>query len=57
MPLVDPLAETEGTGPAKLKVVVLTDVGVVEINPELFALNENAFSGSAVAVFSLPLAQ
>jgi hypothetical protein len=42
MPLLVPLEETVGVGAAKLKICALCEVGVVEISPLLFALNEYA---------------
>ena len=54
IPLPVPFEDMDGSGPEKLKFLALVEVGDVEILPELFALNEYAFSGSASPVLSLP---
>ena len=50
MPLLVPFAEMDGSGPANENAFALIDVGEVETRPELFALKEYAFSGSASPV-------
>jgi hypothetical protein len=54
MPLLVPFEETEGDGAENENCFVVSDVGVVDSNPLLFALKENDFSVSGTPLLALP---